>query len=253
VNNNTQNGKMMDMEDIDDRDLEDQDDVENDDEQKQSSDDQSIVDDVVDDTDGLRVAISVTEQREAKRISQRPEIDHLEDAITVLDDGRLHFVPKPGEKVIIERVTTLTTSAWLDTRTYTVIRVHSDGRLELIDEEFRHQALSNYITGTARGFRFKIPSKRGPAIGRRKRGRPRKYSHLVETKPAVKKSDGLRRVYDFKGDFLIRYKNDAFAATLPTMAKDYDRLSVISSTKEQIVVRHPTDGWEETWKFKPGV
>jgi hypothetical protein len=149
--------------------------------------------------------------------------------------------------------TLLATKSWLDTRTYTVIRVHSDGRLELIDEEFRHQALSNYIKGTEHGFRFKIPSKKGPSIGRRKRGRPRKFSHLVEVKPQAKKADGLRRVYDIKGDMLIRYKNDAFGASLPTRAKDYDRLEIVSSTKEEIVVRHPTERWEETWKFRPGI
>ena len=52
--------------------------------------------------------------------------------------------------------------------------------------------MSNYITGTKAGYRFKLPNAKGMSIGKRKRGRPRKNPTGAPelTKPVELDSNG---------------------------------------------------------------
>jgi hypothetical protein len=115
--------------------------------------------------------------RERHRLATRPNIDALADAVVKGEDGRLVFLARPGDKLIVERfATVLAGRPWLDTKTYTVYTIDgANGNLVLIDDELQRQAMSNYVTGTAYGYRFKLPTPHTPALtSKRKRGRPRK-------------------------------------------------------------------------------
>ena len=113
---------------------------------------------------------------EATKVASKPLIDHLADAVGADELGNLVFLGKTGDKVIIERIATvLSHRPWLDTRTYIVESVDGvTGDMRLFDPEMCQEAMSNFITGTKRGYRFKLPSSKGMSIGKRKRGRPKK-------------------------------------------------------------------------------
>lgn len=96
----------------------------------------------------------------------KPDISHLAEAVEVDDDGNVTFLPKEGGKVVIERC--VESGVWLDTNLYTVKAIDTEtGALRLIRDEFGHQAMSNYIEGTLRGYIFKLPPKKGPIVKRK--------------------------------------------------------------------------------------
>jgi len=113
---------------------------------------------------------------EASKAAAKPLIDHLAAAVGSDELGNLVFLGKTGDKVIIERIATvLSHRPWLDTKTYIVESVDGvTGDMRLFDPEMCQEAMSNFITGTKRGYRFKLPSSKGMSIGKRKRGRPKK-------------------------------------------------------------------------------
>jgi len=120
--------------------------------------------------------LTAAEAKEQARAAAKPLIDHLEDAVGKDQFGNPVLFAKVGDKIIIERVATvLSHRPWLDTKTYVITNVDGvTGDLVLMDTDVGQQAGSNYITGIARGYRFKLPNSKGMSIGKRKRGRPRK-------------------------------------------------------------------------------
>jgi len=107
--------------------------------------------------------------------SAKPDISHLEDAIWS-DGEQTVFIPQPGDRVVIERPSTLSPgNHWLDTKIYVVQDINDDtGVLKLWDPELLQFAMSNFLTGPALGLVFKVPVD-GSTLGmKRKRGRPRK-------------------------------------------------------------------------------
>lgn len=120
--------------------------------------------------------ITRAERLERTKAAAKPLIDHLEDAVGKDQFGNPVLNAKIGDKIIIERVATiLSHKPWLDTKTYIITSVDGvTGDMALMDTDLGQSAMSNYLTGTARGYRFKLPNSKGMSIGKRKRGRPRK-------------------------------------------------------------------------------
>lgn len=131
--------------------------------------------------------------------NDKPTIDSLDDAVERDENGKLRFIVEPGQKVIIERMTMQAGDGqirWLDTETYLVVSVDQDtGVLRLTNLSLRCAAMSNFITGLERGYRFKIPGRTGGNVGKRRRGRPRKWREPAEPRttpeqPVVKRGRG---------------------------------------------------------------
>lgn len=120
--------------------------------------------------------ITRAEQLARAKISAKPLIDHLKDAVDHDEHGNVILLAKVGDKIVIERVASvLTHKPWLDTKTYIITNIDRlTGDLILLDNDLHQQAGSNYIVGIERGYRFKLPTSKGMSIGKRKRGRPRK-------------------------------------------------------------------------------
>jgi len=116
------------------------------------------------------------EQREAKRLASRPVIDHLADAVVAGPDGRLTFLPKVGDRVVIERVSTLTKSKqWLDTRVWVVNGVDpKSGRVDLWCDDLNQNGVTNFIVATQAGGRFKLVPQKGPIFARKREQKPAK-------------------------------------------------------------------------------
>lgn len=118
--------------------------------------------------------VAALEQREAKRLASRPYIDHLIDAVVEVE-GKLTFLPKVGDKLVIERVSTVTKNRpWLDTRVWVVNRIDAQtGRLDLWCDELNQNGVSNFIAGTQAGCRFKLVPKKGPIFARKREPKQR--------------------------------------------------------------------------------
>ena len=122
-------------------------------------------------------SLLASEAKERARLASKPVLDALEDAVELDDAGVPTFTVAPGDKVVIERYATiLRGSPWLDTKVYTVESIDGvTGTLRLWDDEEKCHAMTNYITGFAAGFKFKVPPSRGGMpSSQRRRGRPRK-------------------------------------------------------------------------------
>ena len=132
--------------------------------------------------------IKIEEER-AKDPKSKPDIDNLSDAVVFLEDGTPVFVPEVGEKVIIERYTSLLPGRpWLDTRVYVVREIDEDtGRLSLWDEDSKYWATSNFIDGLKNGYRFKLTPDVGRGISK-KRHRRTKEERMLAKQDALEKS-----------------------------------------------------------------
>ena len=122
-------------------------------------------------------SLLASEARERARLASKPVLDLLEDAVELDEGGIPIFTVAPGDKVVVERYATiLRGSPWLDTKVYTVESIDGvTGTLRLWDDEEKCHAATNYITGLAAGFKFKVPpAKGGMPSSQRRRGRPRK-------------------------------------------------------------------------------
>lgn len=143
--------------------------------------------------DEIREAIAAEMSR--RESVKKPNIDRLVDAVVHLEDGTPVFVPDIGEKVIIERHSNILPGwGWLDTRVYIVRFIdHDTGHLRLWDPEAQHFALSNFIEGPKRGYRFKLPPVNGrlesPGKRRRRRSAAEKAAE-GEAAPQPKKRRG---------------------------------------------------------------
>jgi len=127
----------------------------------------------------------------------RPDISHLDLAVDVDDAGNVTFIPEVGQKVVIERVTSLLpTRTWLDTSVYTVKDIDPEtGALTLYSEELGQWGYSNFMEGLLMGYSFRLPPKRGPVIPRRTRLKKAVREELrtlevPERTPGVKKGRG---------------------------------------------------------------
>lgn len=122
--------------------------------------------------------------KEAARTANRPNIDSLPDAVVRDEDGKLVFLARPGEKVVIERfASVLPGRPWLDTKIYVVDRIDEvTGDVGLWDQELHRAAGTNYVKGLDAGYRFKLATK-STRIEGRKRGRPRKDKGVEAAPP----------------------------------------------------------------------
>ena len=120
--------------------------------------------------------LTEAEQAEQRLRANRPMIDHLPDAIHRDELGRLVLDAKPGETLIIERwATILPGKPWLDTKTYTILSIdEASGGVSLWDDDLQRNASTNYVSGVKAGYKFKLPTRKGMQIGKKKRGRPKK-------------------------------------------------------------------------------
>src|SRR5260221_5471647 len=123
--------------------------------------------DETDDSDEAKLKRGVnevlrSEDAEKRRLALKPDVSHLTDAVSMVD-GKLQFSLVQGDRLVIERVSVfLSGSPWLDTRSFIIAGVdRGNGDLHLIDEEIQHQAMSNYVTGSHAGFKFKVPPQKG--------------------------------------------------------------------------------------------
>lgn len=80
----------------------------------------------------------IAELEKPKKQRQKHDISHLRDAVS--KDGE--FLPKPGERVIVEL--TSPTGFWLYTTQFVVEWVREDGTVALYDEMRQSQAGVNY-------------------------------------------------------------------------------------------------------------
>jgi len=199
------------------------------------------------------------EAREARRQASMPYIDHLIDAVVLDENGNPEFTIAPSDQVIIERHITYPSGAsrWLDTRKYDVESIDGvTGDLSLYDPEMHQAAMSNFITGMAAGYKFKVPEK-GVRLRGRGKSKPKRRAK------AVKKSDGkrgnpgkpgIRRIYNVnKGTICTRLKGIAYVAPLPTQALEGEKLEVSAPTNGSVIVTHPIAGWSEIWPMREGM
>ena len=138
-------------------------------------------------------SLLASEARERARLASKPDLSLLDDAVELDDEGVPIFTVAPGDKVVIERYATiLRGSPWLDTKVYTVESIDGvTGTLYLWDDDDKGHAMTNYITGVAAGFKFKVPpAKGGGFTSQRKRGRPKKLTQPGAPEPTA---DGPKR------------------------------------------------------------
>ena len=129
-----------------------------------------------DDADSPNSFLSKMAAKEAARLAARPNLEQFPTALGRDHMGRMTFLVKPGDKVIVERFATILPGRpWLDTKTYTVQSIdEASGDLKLWDDELTRFAQTNFIKGSAAGYRFCQPVKGVRVSHAKKRGRPRK-------------------------------------------------------------------------------
>lgn len=120
--------------------------------------------------------LTALEAKQRAKEASKPLIDHLPDAVVKDEMGLLALSAGTGDKLIIERyATVLSHRPWLDTKTYTITNVNlATGFVGLWDDDLHRAASTNFIEGVKCGYRFKLTTRKGMQIGKRKRGRPRK-------------------------------------------------------------------------------
>ena len=122
--------------------------------------------------------------QEQARIASRPNIDHLPDAIVRDEMGLWLLLAKPGEKIIIERFSSIFAGRpWMDTKVYTVHSIEAaSGNIYLHDDDLQRVTMTNIELALKYGHRFKLPTVKVNLTTKRKRGRPRKNA-MAPTKP----------------------------------------------------------------------
>jgi hypothetical protein len=114
--------------------------------------------------------------QEQARLASRPNIDHLPDAVVKDEMGMWLLLAKPGEKIIIERFSSIFPGRpWMDTKVYTVHSVETvSGNIYLHDDDLQRITTTNIEQALKYGHRFKLPTVKVNLTTKRKRGRPRK-------------------------------------------------------------------------------
>lgn len=188
------------------------------------------------------------QEREKKRLANKPYIDHLDDAVTIDEvTGTYMFLPAKGTRLIMERfATVLEGRPWLDTSTYIVQKVNeANGDIELVDEELGRVVQSNFITGLKLGYRFKMPEagKGRRTLPKRNKAAVREKVEPKSTSKTVSGSD--RRIYSTRGIIHTRIKGLAYVPNGETKASDGQRLSVTQVGTNIAVTME--DGTQEMW------
>ncbi len=148
------------------------------------------------------------EQRELRRLSKRPRIDHLEPAVVVSEvDGVETLVPLfiEGDRIVADRCSEyLLNSAWLDTRVLRVQAIDDDtGVVRCRDEELEQltyvsfkSALHDLRLCPPRGNPFTAPKVRQQkqeglpnTEGKRGRGRPKGSKNRPKDVVAAEKAE----------------------------------------------------------------
>lgn len=162
------------------------------DEKSELSDQEKPISDAVSDeekeaAEEYESATLTPEQREQRRLSKKPKIDHLPDATACLDDGTVLPLFDVGDKIIAERhISFLNGNPWLDTRVYTVRSIDDEkGIVHCMDDELHHYACIGFRhpftrvkLAPAKGNPFKAPKVEKPKADlppgeKKKRGRPK--------------------------------------------------------------------------------
>lgn len=119
------------------------------------------------------------------RAAQKPSIDHLDDAVVEMEGHGRIFLPEPGNGLIIQYP-----EIWRDTSYYTVRKIdYGTGTVYLWCPSRGQWALTNFLNYDKHGLVMKMPPEGASelrmaiALGRRKRGRPRKNPVAVVTPP----------------------------------------------------------------------
>ena len=115
------------------------------------------------DEDTIEAHVGTNEQREARRLEARPNIDHLEPGMV---DGDVKF--KPGDRIVVERrISFFPGNPWLDTLVYEVLSINeSTGVVKCYHEELKHFA---FISFKSPHQIIKLAPKRGPVYHRKHR------------------------------------------------------------------------------------
>lgn len=115
---------------------------------------------IVDDENDIALATSLTpEQRELRRLANRPSIDHLPDAVSVLPNGDKVPLFDVNSRIVVERYLSWAPQRWLDTRVYTVLSIDDEtGAVKCLDEECNYYATVGF---KHLGQNFKLAPKRG--------------------------------------------------------------------------------------------
>ena len=147
------------------------------------------------------------EQREQRRLSRKPRIDHLMDGTAVLPDGTILPLFDVGDRIVAERhISFLTGTPWLDTRVYVVRSIDDEkGAVHCMDEEMQHYACVGFKTPTTRiklankkGNPFAVPkvAKVQPVLApgeKKRRGRPKgsknRPKEIIEAEKKARKEE----------------------------------------------------------------
>lgn len=167
----------------------------------------------LDDDDDFATATSLSpEQREEKRLANRPAIDHLPDGIALSADGTKVPLFDVGDRIVVERFLSWAPTRWLDTRVYLVRSIDDEtGEVRCLDEECNHFAMlgfkhpgQNFKIAPKRGNPFNAPKVRReaeraakeaaqPSTGPKKRGRPKgstnRPKEQIKAEKAAKKEE----------------------------------------------------------------
>lgn len=86
------------------------------------------------------------EQKEQKRLSRKPKIEHLKDATATLEDGTVIPLFDVGDKIVAERrVAFLSHHPWLDTKVYIVRSIDDETGVAICyDEDSQHRAVIGF-------------------------------------------------------------------------------------------------------------
>jgi len=125
------------------------------------------------------------EQREARRLSRKPPIDHLPDG-TAVYQGQVIPLFDVGDRIVAERhIDFLAGNPWLDTRIYVVRSIDDDtGAVHCTDEEMQHYACVGFKRPLTR---IKLAPKKGNPFNAPK---VKREEAKVELPPGEKKKRG---------------------------------------------------------------
>lgn len=115
---------------------------------------------IVDDENDIALATSLTpEQRELRRLANRPSIDHLPEGVAVMPNGDRVPLFNVNDRIVVERYLSWAPQRWLDTRTYIVRSIDDEtGAVRCLDEECNYFATVGFKHP---GQNFKLAPKRG--------------------------------------------------------------------------------------------
>lgn len=105
------------------------------------------------------------EQADERRLARRPNIEHLQDGVARLTDGRVIALFDVGDRIVVDRMLLWDPKKWLDTRVYEVREIDDDtGLIRAWDVVAEHNSFLSFTHPTstvklapARGNPFRAP------------------------------------------------------------------------------------------------